>query len=671
MRRHPITRAGRLAHLLLAALIFPGNPALAQNDPAGAPSVTAPPPPEKSAGETLRDAAIKPEVPPPTTTAPPLAETGADEPPPPPDQIPDLPSDEPLPEPPAIPSSLSGGAPEDDSDPPDISQNVTINLLRLMVQKKLISNEEAELMVRQAQTEAKAARDQVRAAKQKEAAEEEESLHIPYIPESVRNQMRDEIKQQVVMEMHLHADSGGKNTIASPTLDESKDEGLFGDMRVRYEGIYMDAGNDDSGAFPNFHSINTGAPFDTAGNVFSPQFNVDQDRERYRLRFRIGGNYELEDGWAAGFRIATGENSSPVTTNQSLGLANQGAGGNFSKYAIWLERAFMRWDTEFKNGSALTMWAGRFDNPFFNTEIIFDEDVGFDGLAFKYKTKLNDKVKPFGTIGAFPVFNTDLNFSSNQPKKFDSTDKYLFAAQIGADFKLAKDLTARLAVGYYAFDGMEGELSTPYTPISASDAGDTDNTRPSFAQKGNTYRPLRQIIPDATNNFGTTNQWQYYGLATPHRPLTVSAKLDWDRFEPVRITVYGEYVKNTAFDEATLNTFAVNNRGPAAANGDPGAFQGDDTAWIMGVKFGKPALDKRGDWQGVFNYRWVGSDAVPDAFTDSEFGGGGTNSKGFTLGAQYALSKNAALGLSWLSSDSIAGPSFSADYLQFDLKLKF
>lgn len=91
------------------------------------------------------------------------------------------------------------------------------------------------------------------------------------------------------------------------------------------------------------------------------------------------------------------------------------------------------------------------------------------------------------------------------------------------------------------------------------------------------------------------------------------------------------------------------------------------SAW----KVGKPALDKRGDWQGVFNYRWVGSDAVPDAFTDSEFGGGGTNSKGFTLGAQYALSKNAALGLSWLSSDSIAGPAFSADYLQFDLKIKF
>ena len=48
----------------------------------------------------------------------------------------------------------------------------------------------------------------------------------------------------------------------------------------------------------------------------------------------------------AGFRIATGENNSPVSTNQSLGLANQAQGGNFSKYAIWLDRAFLRYEVD-------------------------------------------------------------------------------------------------------------------------------------------------------------------------------------------------------------------------------------------------------------------------------------------------------------------------------------
>lgn len=666
MLSHPLTRAGRLAQLLTVALCWPGAVAMAQDKPAGAPPAAPAPAAASPESARLREAAVKPATADPAAPAP---EPAPEEVPLP---APDETASDPLPEPPPVSRSLFGGPPEDDSPPPGLSQMVTINLIRKLVEKNLLTRVEAEEMIQQAEAEAGAARAQAKAAMKKDAADEDEAMRVNYVPQVVRNQMRDEIKQQVLADMRGAAQDGtGKGGRSFPEIKAVEDERLFGDVRIRYELINMDDANDNSGSFPNFHAINTGAPFDTAGLVFSPQYNVDQDRERNRLRFRIGAEYELADDWKAGFRIATGENSSPVTTNQSLGLANQGAGGNFSKYAVWLDRAFMRWDHEWDNKSSFTFYGGRFDNPFFSSEIIFDEDVGFDGIGAKFKPYIGDRVKPFLTAGAFPVFSTDLNFSSNQPAKFESTDKYLFAAQIGADFKIRKDLTAKFSAGYYAFDGVEGRLSTPYTPVNASDAGDTDNTRPSFAQKGNTYRPLRQIIPDATNGFGTTNQFQYYGLATEHRPLAITGKVDWDKFEPVRITVYGEYIKNTAFNEDTLNAFAVNNRGPSGTSGAPGAFEGSDQAWIAGFKVGRPALDKRGDWQAVFNYRWVGSDAVIDAFSDSEFGGGGTNSKGWVIGAQYALSKNTAFGLSWLSSDNIAGPPLKSDYLQVDLKLKF
>ena len=36
---------------------------------------------------------------------------------------------------------------------------------------------------------------------------------------------------------------------------------LFGDLRFREEGQRYPAGNDNTGAFPNFNAINTGAPF--------------------------------------------------------------------------------------------------------------------------------------------------------------------------------------------------------------------------------------------------------------------------------------------------------------------------------------------------------------------------------------------------------------------------
>ena len=56
----------------------------------------------------------------------------------------------------------------------------------------------------------------------------------------------------------------------------------FGDVRGRYEGIYYADNNDNTGAFPNFNAINTGSPFDVTGSVFSPQNNVDRDRQRER-----------------------------------------------------------------------------------------------------------------------------------------------------------------------------------------------------------------------------------------------------------------------------------------------------------------------------------------------------------------------------------------------------
>ena len=152
-----------------------------------------------------------------------------------------------------------------------------------------------------------------------------------------------------------------------------------------------------------------------------------------------------------------------------------------------------------------------------------------------------------------------------------------------------------------------------YTPLNAQDAGDTDNTRPSFAQKGNTYRPLRNIIPDAYNNFGTTNQFQYFGLATDYRNVALTGRMDFKYFEPIQISLIGEWIRNTAFDRDAINAMAVNNRGPIPTlddgTADPsgiGVFEGDDTAWIVGIKFGHPALEKRWAWNAGVSYRYVG-----------------------------------------------------------------
>ncbi len=572
------------------------------------------------------------------------------------------------------------------------SVSVTVNLIKLLVENGTLPKDKAEGLLKQAEAEAAETRAQWTA--ERDAAVQaavtqtlaavqanpslagspapeplppaEGSSRITYIPDVVREQLREEIKRDLqVAAKTEHWGSGPK------LPDWAERFRFFADVRLRGEGINFQDGNDNTGSFPNFNAINTGAPFDTSGTLFSPQLNVDQNRERVRLRARFGVESQLGAGFTGGLRIATGNTNTPTSTNQDLGLAANGQGGNFSKYSLWLDRAFIKYETGPSPDRSLAVLLGRFDNPFFATEIIYDDDLGFDGLAVQGRYRLGKRFVPFITAGAFPVFNTDLNFASNQPAKFPSEDKWLYGAQIGTDWKLADKANLKLAAAYYGFQNIEGRLSDPFVPLSASDAGNTDGTRPAFAQKGNTYRPLRNIIPTADNDFGTSKQFQYYGLATPFRNLAITGKLDLDFWEPVQISLFGEYIKNLAFNRGDIDAIAVNNRGNIGTTGGLGRFEGGDTAWIIGARIGKPAFTKRGDWAVSASYRYVESDAVVDGFNDSDFGLGGTNLQGFSLWGGVALSERVNVGVRWTTSDEIAGPPLSIDIFQLDFNAKF
>jgi Putative porin len=280
-------------------------------------------------------------------------------------------------------------------------------------------------------------------------------------------------------------------------------------------------------------------------------------------------------------------------------------------------------------------------------------------------------VKPFFVAGAFPVYNTDFNFSSTQPDKFQSEDKWLFAIQGGSDVQIRDDLKLKMAAAFYYFENIEGKVSSPMDTSNPNLQGDTDDSRPAFAQHGNTYIPLRQSNGTET----TADQYQYFGLATPFHEVAVTGRLDYSHFDPLHLWATAELVKNVALDKS-----AINNNGPTQASGPvnntdgAGNYDGGDTGWIVALYVGSPALDKRWDWNAYMNYRYVESDATVDGFTDSDFGGpslAGTNLQGYTLGGNLALSSRVWVGARWMSADSIAGPSMKSDVFQIDLNARF
>jgi hypothetical protein len=287
---------------------------------------------------------------------------------------------------------------------------------------------------------------------------------------------------------------------------------------------------------------------------------------------------------------------------------------------------------------------------------------------------LDGGVKPFFTGGIFPVFNSDFNFATNHASKFSSYDKWLYALQVGAEVPIEKHWTGKVAAAVYQFDNVEGRTSKGYTPLNAQDAGDTDESRPSFAQRGNTYSPLRNILPSALNDFGQSKLFQYFGLTSGFKELAVTAQVDYSGFDALHMTFTGEYVKNLDFDRASVASRAVNNRERVAANapaGSVGEFKGGDQAWTTNLRVGSPALAKRGDWQVGLGYRYMESDAMVDAFVDSGFGLGGTNQQGYILYGKVALSKSVSLGARWFSSREVAGPPLRVDVLQVDFGASF
>lgn len=576
------------------------------------------------------------------------------------------------------------------AEPPPIaasgsrSQNVTINLINRLVERGVLTKQDSQDLIRLAEEDAAVARAQASAVEHdlavaREAAQTavqqtappvtDDQVRVTYIPESVKTQMREEIKEEIM------AKARAENWAAPNSIPDWVPRfRVSGDIRVRYEGVFFPDGNDNTGAFPIFNTINTGAPFDVAGTIFSPQNNVDQNRNRFRFRARLGAEIAMGEGFTVGLRIGSGQDNSPVTGNQTLGLANNAQGGNFSKYQVWIDRAFLKYEVGGQTNKNLALTVGRMENPFWDpTSIVWSRDLGFDGIALQAKYEVAKGITPFFNGGAFPVFNTDFNFATNNPNKFRSEDKYLFGGQLGTSIKITKDLSAKVSGQYYYFYNTQGKLSDPFTPLTASDAGNTDNSRPSFAQNGNTYMALRNIVPDATNGFGTTNQFQYFGLASQFRELGFSGQLDYNRFEPVQISLYGQWVKNLALNRGYVNSVAVNNRGPNSVIGTVGDFTGGDTAWNIGIRVGKPALEKFGDWNVSLDYRHVESDAVIDGFNDADFGAPlyGTNLKGYTLRGNLALSHNVWLGVWWMSADSIVGPPFKSDVLQVDINGKF
>ncbi len=556
--------------------------------------------------------------------------------------------------PPATPASTAPAA--------DSNQDAVEDLIRLLVLRKSITQDEADVLLaklhsaRQAASTAAPATAAGTPPEPQAPAADKGRIRVMYIPESEKQKLRSEIKEEVMQQAQ---DENWAQPSALPAW--IRRISLDGDFRFRQEFDLYDGSNDPN--VINFQAINSGAPFDESGVTTPsvPLLDTTQNRELPRFRARLNLNAAIADDLSFDMRMASGNTTNPVSTNQTLGT-------DFNKTTFTIDRAYLDYHPV-ENFSA---WLGRMPSPWQSTELVWDDDLNFDGIAARYVYSLTPFVKPFVTLGAFSVENTALDFPSTSTQKVASRDKWLFGSQLGLDWKFNRNFKTRSAVAFYDFYHLEGAISSPCSAFTTSVSCDSDDSRPGFIQKGNTLMDLRQLNPNPSNPAGP--YYEYYGLATPFRELDATVHVDYrfDEDNDLHVTGDIDYVRNLAYNaEAIYQRSLLAGAGPVNNYGPDGSFQSGNQGLLVEVMLGHPKIVDRWDWNTQVGYRRLESDAVVDAFTDSDFHLGGTNAKGYWVQGNLGFTQNAWFTLRYLSATEVSGSPLAIDVLQLDVNARF
>ncbi len=430
------------------------------------------------------------------------------------------------------------------------------------------------------------------------------TVRVPYIPEFVRKELKDEIRLELAAQAFREGWSG-PGAIPGWVRKLEWD----GDLRFR---VQLDRYANDNALQPSITDTNR-------NRALSP-LNTSEDRERLRFRARIGLTATIDENWSGGVRLTTGSATDPLSSNQTLGTYN-------NRYTVLIDRAYIRY--RLGDYSAV---AGRMANPWFGTDLMWANDLSFDGVALQWTPKITSDIRGFATLAALPIQEVELA----------SADKWLFGGQIGATLLPSPStMGAKLGLAYFHYASLRGKPSA---------AGSTANeyTAPAFAQKGNTYY-----------NISSDPNRPLLGLAADYQLLNLTGQVDLPSIAGKRVIVTGDFVRNFGFDRT-----AVSQRVGADVSPQVNAYH-------LRVAFGDADLKALHDWQVFAAYKRIERDALLDAFTDSDFRLGGTDARGYILGGSYGLGKNTSAAFRYFSGDSISGAPLSIDVFQFDLNVKF
>ncbi len=328
---------------------------------------------------------------------------------------------------------------------------------------------------------------------------------------------------------------------------------------------------------------------------FKPQ---GEDINRQRIRLRYGLTAEVNDKTEVGFGLATGSSDAPVSTFQTLEK-------EFQSKAIWLDYAYGK----YKHNKNLTFLVGKFKSPFLHTDMLWDADIRFDGVALQGNIDVPENILAntnlYATIGYFPIDDSAAGES----------DFFMIGNAVGLKSKITDRVSLNTAVNFWDFRNLEGRLTS------------------TFAESKSTNSSSGGVVSSG------------FRIVNPIVKLTFKELLGNDVIPP--LTVFYEYAKNV--DDAAMS---------------------DDSAWRTGIDL-KKGKRKKGDWRLIGQYSRIETDAFPDAFPDAAFNSGGTNAKGWEGIIEYYMMNNMSIDLDYYNTKAVTGSELNEEVVQVNLTYYF
>src|SRR5665213_2263202 len=306
--------------------------------------------------------------------------------------------------------------------------------------------------------------------------------------------------------------------------------------------------------------------------------SLDQNLQNYRLRFNT--DVQLSDDLSGGFTLASGNLNDPTSTNQTLT-------GFYARKPIALDRAFI----DYRPGyfKPLSLVAGKFTYPWYNTELTWDKDLNPEGFGqtLNFNLKSTPVLKrvaligfelPFAQIAGVSLQNKSLMQSAVYGGQFQSEWRFNSWATLTAytafyNFHNADPMALALSeasaknpatplIGLLPLAGGGGAVQNSVTTITATSVVNVNGT----------------LVPTGVTRISNSQFASKFGL------FDSIARFDFKTpSEHWPIAIIGDYVQNT---EACAN----------AGNILPASVNTATTVYTQSVNFACNSHQRRGYW---------------------------------------------------------------------------